>query len=62
MTMQLVYSIRDAARLANVPEKALRRWVDGGEIKAVKSGNRYYVSWASVVRFLGDDTTENGVM
>lgn len=60
MNVPMVLSIRETAKQAGVPVAAVRRWVADGSVHAVRSGNRFYVSWASVTAFLngGEDTME----
>lgn len=54
-------TIREASKRSRIPECALRKWVNDGLIRSVKSGNRFYLVWGSVVRFLaGDDQEEGG--
>lgn len=52
MNMPLMLGVRETAKRAGVPEHALRRWIAEGRLHTVTSGNRFYISWASVVRFL----------
>lgn len=52
MTAPLMLSIRETAARAGVAVNAVRRWVADGSVHAVRSGSKFYVSWASVVRFL----------
>lgn len=52
MTIPIMLTVRATAERAGVPEHAVRRWIAEGKIHKVTSGNRFYVSWASVVRFL----------
>ena len=58
MTSPIMLTIRAAAERASVPVAAMRRWVAEGSIYSVRSGSRFYVSWASVVRFLGCEDSE----
>jgi len=51
-------TIRQTARRAKaeglgVSETALRRWTKSGELPSSKVGNRHYVSWAALKRYLG---------
>jgi hypothetical protein len=39
-----------------VTECAIRRWVRNDEIPYVKSGNRTYISWSSLLAYLGLST------
>jgi len=48
----LVYTIRETAARAGVPVAFVRRLVADGSVHAVRSGNRFYVTWASVERYL----------
>lgn len=52
MTQPLVYTIREAAARAGIPVAFMRRMVTEGAVHAVRSGNRFYVTWASVERYL----------
>lgn len=52
MNMPLVYTIREAAARAGIPVAFMRRIVADGTVHAVRSGNRFYVTWASVERYL----------
>lgn len=56
MTTPVMLTIRQAADKAGVPVHAMRRWVADGTVHSVPSGHRFYVSWASVVRFLEGKT------
>lgn len=56
LSQPLVLTIRETAARAGVPVAFVRRIVADGSVHAVRSGNKYYVSWASVERFLaGED-------
>ncbi len=56
MTQPLVYTIRETAACAGIPVAFMRRMVADGTVHAVRSGNRFYVTWASVERYLsGED-------
>ena len=61
MTVPLMLSISETAEWAGVAVHAVRRWVADGSVHAVRSGNRFYVSWASVAAFLngGEDFEVN---
>lgn len=48
----LVYTIRETATRAGIPVAFMRRLVADGIVHAVRSGNRFYVTWASVERYL----------
>lgn len=50
--------IKEAARTVGVPIHALRIWIDQGNVHAVRSGSRYYVNFASLIRFLNGDQYE----
>lgn len=52
MTQPLVYTIHETAAHAGIPVAFVRRMVKDGSIHAVRSGNRFYVTWASVERYL----------
>lgn len=52
MELPLMLTVRETAKRAGMPEHAIRRWIAEGKLRTVTSGNRFYVSWASVVRFL----------
>lgn len=55
MTHPLMLSVKETATRAGIPAHAIRRWIAEGKLHTVTSGNRYYISWASVVRFLSGD-------
>lgn len=56
MTLPIMLTVKETATRAGVPERAIRRWIAEGKLHTVTSGNRFYISWASVVRFLtGED-------
>lgn len=58
--MPLVYTIREAAARAGIPVAFMRRMVADGAVHAVRSGNRFYVTWASVERYLlGENDNAN---
>lgn len=60
MNMPLVYTIREAAARAGVPVAFMRRMIADGAVHAVRSGNRFYVTWASVERYLlGENDNTN---
>lgn len=62
MNVPEMATIKQVAERANVPEYAVRRWVRDGVLRSVKSGNRSYIAWASVMKFLsGDDLAEESV-
>ena len=48
----LVYTIRETAARAGIPVAFVRRLVADGSVHTVRSGNRFYVTWASVERYL----------
>ena len=52
MNLPLVYTIRETAAHAGIPVAFIRRMVADGTVHAVRSGNRFYVTWASVERYL----------
>ena len=52
MNTPLVYTIRETAAHAGVPVAFVRRLVAEGKVHAVRSGSRFYVTWASVERYL----------
>ena len=60
MNVPMVLSIRETAKQAGVPVAAVRRWVRDKRVRVVTSGNRYYVSWASVVKFLEEGEEQEG--
>lgn len=64
MNVPLVYTIREAATRAGVPVAFMRRMVAEGSVHSVRSGSRFYVTWASVERFLlgENDNAETRVM
>ena len=47
--------IKEAAQTVGVPVHALRVWINEGSVYAVKSGSRYYVNLASLIRFLNGE-------
>lgn len=56
LNQPLVLTIRETAARAGLPVHFVRRMVADGSVHAVRSGNKFYVSWASVERFLaGED-------
>ncbi len=59
MTQPLVYTIRETAARAGIPVAFVRRLVADGSVHAVRSGNRFYVTWASMERYLlGDQAAQ----
>lgn len=52
MNAPLVFTIREAAARAGIPVAFMRRMVAARDVHAVRSGNRFYVTWASVERYL----------
>lgn len=52
MNTPLVLTIRETAARAGIPVAFMRRMVAQGSVHAVRSGNRFYVTWASVERYL----------
>ena len=58
MTQPLVYTIREAAARAGIPVAFMRRMVADGAVHAVRSGNRFYVTWASVERYLSGENDQ----
>lgn len=59
MNTPLVYTIRETAARAGIPIAFVRRMVANGDVHAVRSGNRFYVTWASVETYLlGEQPTE----
>lgn len=52
MNIPLVLTIRETAARAGIPVAFMRRMVAQGSVHAVRSGNRFYVTWASVERYL----------
>lgn len=56
--MNEINTIRGTARRAQaegigITECAIRRWVKSGEIPCILSGTRAYVSWHSVLQYIG---------
>lgn len=47
--------IKQAAQETGVPVHALRVWIDQGSVHAVRSGSRYYVNLASLIKFLNGE-------
>ena len=60
MTQPLVYTIREAAARAGIPVAFMRRMVAEGAVHAVRSGNRFYVTWASVEHYLSGEDYQAG--
>lgn len=59
MTQPLVCTIRETAARAGIPVAFVRRLVADGSVHAVRSGNRFYVTWASMERYLlGDQAVQ----
>ena len=56
MLQPIMLTIKEAAKYAGVPVHALRVWIKDGDVYAVKSGSRYYVNLASLMRFLNGNT------
>jgi excisionase family DNA binding protein len=52
MNSPLVLTIRETAARAGIPVAFVRRLVAEGSVHAVRSGSRFYVTWASVERYL----------
>lgn len=52
MNSPIVLTIRETAARAGIPVAFVRRLVADGSVHAVRSGNRFYVTWASVERYL----------
>lgn len=60
MNIPLVLTIRDTAARAGIPVAFVRRLVADGKVHSVRSGSRFYVTWASMERYLCGDE-HNGV-
>lgn len=60
MLQPLMLTVKETVRRSGMPENAVRRWVKEGKVHYVKSGNRFYIAWSSVVSFLNgsEDTME----
>lgn len=52
MELPVMLTVRQTAERAGVSEYAVRRWVADGQVHCVRSGNKIYISWASMVQFL----------
>jgi len=52
MNLPLVLTIRETALHAGIPVAFVRRLVAEGKVHAVRSGSRFYVTWASVEQYL----------
>jgi len=52
MNVPLVLTIRETAERAGIPVAFVRRLVADGTVHAVRSGSRFYVTWASVEQYL----------
>lgn len=50
--MPLVLTIRETAARAGIPVAFVRRLVAEGKVHSVRSGSRFYVTWASVEGYL----------
>ena len=61
MNIPLVLTIKETAARAGIPVAFMRRMVAEGEVHAVRSGNRFYVTWASVERYLVGDSDQTDV-
>jgi len=48
----LVLTIRETAARAGIPVAFVRRLVAEGKVHSVRSGSRFYVTWASVEGYL----------
>lgn len=59
MNVPKMMRIREVAKMLGLPELAVRRAVADGTLYAIKSGNRFYVSVASAMRWVDGG---NGVM
>ena len=60
MNIPLVLTIRETAARAGIPVAFMRRMVAQGSVHAVRSGNRFYVTWASVERYLLGESEKIG--
>ncbi len=61
--MAEVNTIRQTVRRAKaeglgVSETALRRWCKTGELPFIAVGNRQYISWSVLLKFLGVSSQE----
>jgi len=52
MNLPLVLTIRETALQAGIPVAFVRRLVAEGKVHTVRSGSRFYVTWASVEQYL----------
>lgn len=52
MYAPIMLTVRETALRAGVPVHAVRQWLLTQDIYSVKSGNRFYISWSSVISFL----------
>ena len=52
MNVPLVLTIRETAARAGIPVAFVRRLVADGKVHSVRSGSRFYVTWASVEGYL----------
>lgn len=61
MNVPEMVTIKQAASRINISEHAVRRWVKDGMIRSVKSGNRVYIPFYSIIKFLygNDYNSEN---
>lgn len=52
MNIPIVLTVRETAARAGIPVAFVRRLIAEGRVHAVRSGSRFYISWASMERFL----------
>ena len=48
-------SVKSAAKMAQIPEYALRRWIQSGQVPTIKSGRRVYIPLNKLEEFLNGD-------
>ena len=55
MNLPIVLTIRETASRAGIPVAFVRRLVAEGTVHTVRSGSRFYVTWASMERYLSGE-------
>ena len=58
MNIPIVLTIRETAARAGIPVAFVRRLVAESKVHSVRSGSRFYVTWASVERYLLGETDQ----
>ena len=57
--MPIVLTIRETASRAGIPVAFVRRLVAESKVHSVRSGSRFYVTWASMERYLSGEEHRN---